>query len=60
MLCNEYIGRHFLTLEHKVPLHAGGGTTRENVTATCFGCNKPRYSTFEARVGTEYLVKTPT
>jgi 5-methylcytosine-specific restriction endonuclease McrA len=46
MMCDEYVGKHFLTLEHKTPIHAGGGTTRENVTATCFGCNKPIYHKF--------------
>lgn len=37
--CGEMLNEHNTTLDHVIPRHAGGQTTRSNLIAACFGCN---------------------
>ena len=43
MWCNEFVPKHHATLEHIVPLSAGGGTRPQNLGMACGPCNSNRY-----------------
>jgi len=38
----SYCGGPFESIEHQVPLHMGGGTTKENCRPACISCNDLR------------------
>lgn len=40
--CERYVGLEKLTLDHIIPLSAGGGTVLENVEPVCKSCNSSK------------------
>ena len=53
-----FCGGPFESLEHRVPLHQGGGTTAQNCVPACISCNDLRDWVYRGIAGVEIARET--